>query len=48
MSEWVMINRWLPILLLIFSNVFMTFAWAHRGQSSSSAAGNYSELGIAF
>jgi uncharacterized protein (DUF486 family) len=27
MSEWVMINRWLPILLLIFSNVFMTFAW---------------------
>ena len=27
MSEIVMINRWLPIGLLVCSNVFMTFAW---------------------
>ncbi len=27
MSEIVMVNRWLPILLLTCSNVFMTFAW---------------------
>lgn len=27
MSEIVMVNRWLPTLLLICSNVFMTFAW---------------------
>ena len=27
MSELVMTNRWLPIALLVCSNVFMTFAW---------------------
>jgi hypothetical protein len=25
--DWVLQNRWLPILLLCGSNVFMTFAW---------------------
>jgi hypothetical protein len=25
--NWVLQNRWLPILLLFFSNIFMTFAW---------------------
>jgi uncharacterized protein (DUF486 family) len=27
MSEIVMLNRWLPVVLLTCSNIFMTFAW---------------------
>jgi uncharacterized protein len=50
MSDVIMTNRWLPIVLLICSNVFMTFAWYGHLKFKAAPLGNViiASWGIAF